>query len=106
VLKNCGLDGVLNGVSDNIVSYSIRSVVPLASEGHVSPRSRYWSLGDEAVSVDGSEQHDNSARQQILMTHCQSKDTFRQMPKRRPSRCSFLLMQERKARKSAQSRRL
>jgi hypothetical protein len=63
----------LNGVSNDIVSYSFRSVVPLASEGHVSPRSRYWSLGDEAVSVNGLEQHDNSARQQILMTACQSK---------------------------------
>jgi hypothetical protein len=51
--QDCGLNCVLNGVSNNIVSYTFRSVVPLASEGHVSPRSRYWSLGDEAVSVDG-----------------------------------------------------
>jgi hypothetical protein len=86
VLKDCGFNCVLNGVSNNIVSNTFRSVVPLASEGHVSPRSRYWSLGDEAVSANGLEQHDNSARQQILMTYCQSKGIFRQMPKRRPSR--------------------
>jgi hypothetical protein len=40
----------LNIFSNDVVSNTFRSVVPLASEGHVSPRSRYWSLGDEAVS--------------------------------------------------------